>query len=815
MRLFRFLRPAPLMVLLLLVLVGCKSVEEQAEEHFQSGLALMESGDYDRAIIEFRNVFQLNGSHQEARHKLAEIHLDHRDDMRSAYGQYLRLVEQYPDDFKARIALAELAFMVQNWEDVERHGAAVERLNPEDPRSKAIIIARAYRAAALAENNSDLRAQAQAAKALLETQSDSVILRSIVLDSHLRDSDTTAALAQIDWLLERDPDNLTYWRQRLLVLSQRDDMEGIEQQLREMVERFPEDTNNKQSLIRFYMSRGQTDEVETFLRQQVADAGDNETGARADLIRFLAEVRGRAEAREEIDKAIEAGVDTVVFRALRAGMDFEAGAREAAVKELQDVLETAEPSSEVNDVKGVLAKMLQTMGNEVGARALVEELLAEEPGHAEALKMQATWYLQADDIDAAIASLRSALDTDSDDAEAMTLMAQAHQRAGRPELARDFLSLAVDASGNAPTETLRYASLLIEDESYLPAEDILLQALRLAPQNTGILQALGEIYLRTDDAGRLSQVIESLRRMDNPDAVRSANGLEAARINSQSGIEEALQYLEDLANSADASLSSQVALVQALLRTGNTDAALEKARDLQQENPQNEVIQAVLAATETANGNFDTAEALYRDLLATDAQRAGVWGELAKLAMRQGDPDAARTVIDEGLSAVPGDPALLWAKATYEERNGNIDAAIEIYEDLYATRPTSSIIANNLASMLATYRSDEESLERAWTVARRFKETDVPAMQDTYGWIAHRRGDSAEALPYLEAAARGLPSDPIVQYHLAQVYLALEMPAKALAQFRIAVEVAGPIDQRTQIEEARAQVQTLAETVEN
>ena len=85
----------------------------------------------------------------------------------------------------------------------------------------------------------------------------------------------------------------------------------------------------------------------------------------------------------------------------------------------------------------------------------------------------------------------------------------------------------------------------------------------------------------------------------------------------------------------------------------------------------------------------------------------------------------------------------------------------------------------------------------------------MPRLQDTYGWIAHRSGETEEALPYLESAAEGLPNDPIVQYHLAQVYLALGRTEEALGQFRLAVEVAGPADPRPQIADAKAQVQTL------
>ena len=75
--------------------------------------------------------------------------------------------------------------------------------------------------------------------------------------------------------------------------------------------------------------------------------------------------------------------------------------------------------------------------------------------------MRAGWLIDDDRIDEAIVTLRSALGQTPEDAEAMTLMARAHERAGNRDLMADMLSRAVEASGNAPEETLRYARHLI------------------------------------------------------------------------------------------------------------------------------------------------------------------------------------------------------------------------------------------------------------------------------------------------------------------------------------------------------------------
>ncbi|WP_295317705.1 tetratricopeptide repeat protein, partial [Roseobacter sp.] len=138
-----------------------------------------------------------------------------------------------------------------------------------------------------------------------------------------------------------------------------------------------------------------------------------------------------------------------------------------------------------------------------------------------------------------------------------------------------------------------------------------------------------------------------------------------------------------------------------------------------------------------------------------------------------------------------------------------------IYETLYQQNSGALVIANNLASLLVTYREDEESLERAWSIGRRLRSIDLAPIQDTYGWLLHRRGDSEEALPYLESAAEGLPEDPIVQAHLGYVYIALERNNDALKQLQKAVDIAGPVDTRDRIEQARVEVQRLRDLTGN
>jgi tetratricopeptide (TPR) repeat protein len=125
------------------------------------------------------------------------------------------------------------------------------------------------------------------------------------------------------------------------------------------------------------------------------------------------------------------------------------------------------------------------------------------------------------------------------------------------------------------------------------------------------------------------------------------------------------------------------------------------------------------------------------------------------------------------------------------EKANDIDGAIAIYEAIYAEDTGNIVVANNLASLIGAHRMDPASLERAFAIARRLRGINVPAFQDTYGWIEYRRGNYDEALASLEAAAAGLPDDPLVQFHLGMTYAALKRSAEAHATLGKALELAG------------------------
>lgn len=776
-------------------LAACESAEERAEKHYQTGMALLEQGDVDRAMVEFRNVFQLNGRHLEARLTYARLERE-RGSSKAAYSQYLRVVEQYPDNFEALRALSELAVEAQDWKEVERHATAAAAINLDDPLIRAIQNAAAYQATLQSDDSTTRDAVVAEARKLVPELPDSLISRRVLIDYLLRTQDWQDALAEIDAAIVIKPELRDLYTLRLGVLDRLGDTALLEAQLQDMTQRFPDDPAIHATLVRWYLARDNVEAAEGHLRDELVRlSSDPEklTDARMTLVRFLTEVRSPEAARAELDTIIAINPDNAqLFRALRAGLDFDAGQQEAAISEMENILKDAQPSIETNNIRIGLAQMLFTTGNQVGARAQVEQVLANDATQIEALKLKADWLIDDDKTGDAILTLRAALNESPNDPEIMSLMARAHERDGNRDLMREMLSLAVEASNRAPEESLRYALFLASEAEYPTAEEVLLNALRLAPDNLELLATTGRLYLKMEDWLRGQQVIDRLQQIDSPQAKQLANGLTIGLYNAQKRDDDLMSFLQGLSAEGGGGLAADAALIQSYVEAGKTNEALAYAREMLEKAPNDPGRRFIYGSVLSIAGSDAEAETVFRELLADNDQLEGAWQALYGLQAMRGDPDMSLGVLDEALAALPRSVGLRWSKASTLQLKGDLDGAIAIYEELYGENTDSMVFANNLASLLSTVREDPESLERASVVARRLRGSEVPAYQDTYGWIAYRQGNLDEALSYLEPAAKALTGDPSVQFHLGMTYAGLGRTAEALAQFDLAQTLIGP-----------------------
>ena len=760
----------PLAVLLLaavLALSACSSAKERAARHYQAGVALLQKGDVARAMLEFRAVFRSDATHHDARLAYADL-LRRQGNLPEAYAQYRLLVDQYPQDLAGLRALAELSLARGDLPGARAQADGALAVAPDDPGARAVQVALAYRDALNAVDPKAAAAAAAQAAAILATDPGALPARRVVIDDRLRAQDWDGALAAADAGLALTPADRDLAQARLAVLLHRGDAAAIAAELRAMIARFPQDASLPQTLVRWELARHDPDAAEAFLRSRI-DPATADPAPRLALIDFLAAVRGRDAAAAEVAAilAAPAPVDKMPFRLLQAGFRFDAGDRAGAVAELQAILKDAPPGPATEAGQVALARMLDARGDRAGAQALVDAVLAADPWRLDAVVLKAGWLTDADQTDAALVLLRAALGQYPDDAGLMTAMARAYARAGAPELEGEMLARAAEAAGQAPEAAARYARFLIAAGRPQAAAQALSAGLAVTPDDLALLALRGAAALAQGDPAAATADADRLAALATPAAQAAADSLRAQALAAQDRGADLKRLLDTIATGrGPGAAAAGIALVQADVAAGDLAAARARVEALSAAAPDDPGVAATHAAVLAALGRAPEARALLDAFLARTPAAPEAWIALYRITAGAQGPAAAAAVLARARAALPQDPTLLWAEGGAREAAGDTEGAIAAYETLYARMGDDPVIANNLASLLASARSDDASLARAALIARRLQGLPGPAIQDTTGWIAFRQGDAAAALAALTPAAAGLPQDAAVQYHL-------------------------------------------------
>ena len=806
-------RPLTLLALsATLLLSACLDEEERAREFFDSGMALLAEGDSARAAVEFRNVLQYVEDHQGARLELAAI-LEAQNDPAGAYAQYRYVSEVAPDLAAPYQQMARIAIANQNWDEAERTGRRAIELAPDDPLTQAIEVSLGYRQAVLDEAAAEREGLAARARQLLAADPGDLLSRRIVIVDAMASNRPAAALPFIDGAIEQVPQDLRYHVIKLQALQALQQDAEIETHLRQMYAQFPDNRDVQQSLITFYLQRQDLDEAEAFVRELAGeDTGD--VAGFVTVIRMLEQTRGRDAAKAEIERLItvnaEVPENSAFYRSLRASYTFQEGNPEAAITEMQEILETAEPGDQTRRIKGSLAEMLLRTGNRVGGRALIEEILAEDTTNVVALKLRAQLLIDGDQPREAILDLRQALDQSPRDTEILLLLAQAHGRNGSPELQGERLATAVEVSGSGVREALLYSEFLLREDRRAAARNVLADARNAHPTDLDVLARSAQLALEDNVLGLVRGIIADVEKLqDQPRAPELLKGLRTALLLREDRVDEGLALLQEQAGAEGQNVRAVSTVIRTQLQDGRLDEARTYLDEVLAANPDDLPLRIIDAALRVAEGDADAGEQILRDVVAQNPGYEPAATQLYIQLMRTEKRDEAREVLTAALAANANAPRLMLFEAGELEREGNIEGAIAIYETLYASNSGNVIVANNLASLLSTFREDEDSKARAAAVARRLRGTEVPAFQDTYGWLAYQQGNFDEALTYLEPAAEVLASDPLVQYHLGMTYAALDRPEDARAALARAIEIAGPDTTLPQMQKARETMDSL------
>ncbi|MDO5631459.1 MAG: tetratricopeptide repeat protein [Paracoccus sp. (in: a-proteobacteria)] len=793
-----------------MALAACESSKDKAERYYQSAMALLEAGDLDRAAVELRNVFRYDGAHYAARKQLADV-LIQRGDARGGYSQLLRLAEQYPQDAVIRRQLADMAITLGNWDEAERHGREAERLEPGNPELETIILALDYRRAALARDNAALAEVVERVRAKLADDPANLTLLRLLASYYVENDQQAEALEMADALIAAEPESLEPAMLKLGLLSRGDDDVATEAHLQWMIGHFPDNTQVMATQAAWYVSKNQLDQAEQVWRR-MADEGEDGSDASMGLIEFMERYRGTQAALTEAERLSSNATDETarqLYDSMRAYYMFNLGQRDEATELLRTTLTNTQPSPQSNRLRAMLAGMLLNQGQTEEADRLVQEVLEADATNIFALRVKAESLMNNGRANEAITELRRALDQAPRDLDTLNLLATAYERAGNRQLMGETLASAVDISTAAPETSLRYAAFLIQDNRRAAARTVIEDALRNNPSNVALLTTAGRMAVEDQAWARVTEIAAQLEAIQADVAAQSAaSALRSEAMLRQGRVDEGLALMQQRADEGQGNRAAVLSLIRARVMAGQTTEARSYLDGLLAETPDDAELQLINSGLLLSEGKPAEAEQVLRDVIAANPQAPGPVQLLYGQLIAQGRTDDANSLLTEALSRMPEDARLNMIHASVLERDGQVDDALAIYERLYAANPADTVLANNVASLLATWRRDPESLARATAAAQRLRGTTVPPFQDTYGWIAYLNNNAEEGLPYLERAVEGLPQDPLVRFHLGMTQARLGQTEAARASLTTALELAGDRD-LPQMAEAREALAVL------
>ena len=747
---------------------GCESPTEKAIGYLAKAEELYAEGDLVKAEIEVKNTLQISPKNPEARFLMAKISESRNNFPEMA--QNLRVaIESNPDLYEARVKLGTLYVMGGMLEEAQDQA---EYMSAKNLRRADVHILNA-RIAAANGNVETARTELETALAL---EPDNIQALGL-LASVAATTDLDGALALIDQGISIAEDDRQLRMLRIQLLQQAGRNAEVDTEFKALLADHPKEAAYGYQYARFLAEAGRIDEVEAVLLNIIKYDPEN-IQARLALTQFVANTRDAEAAEVLLRKFTDESPEAYELRMALARL-YQATARpDEAYIEYQYIAEKI-PNEDIGlTARARMAGILLSRGEMEEGEALLEEVLLTDTLNSDALLLRGALRVEQKDFRNAISDFRNLLRKEPDNKQAQLLIARTHNAAGDITLAKDAYRRVLGNDPRDASAPLELARILVQEKNFEDAEKVLRTRLELEPNDTRTSRVLIAVLLSKDLTADAEDEARRVANIPGQEAV--GDYLLGGVYQAQGEQEKAIAAFKRSLDKAPSAREPLQGLVAGLVRLGRTDEAVAYLQQLSEKNPDNLYAKTLLGQVLAGSGDAVAAEKILEATLDTNESWLPAYTALAGL--QDGDVGAQIDIYKRGLTAMPGNQEMALLLGTAYERSGRIDDAIAAYEEILEVNPESLAVANNLAALIADYRTDDESLDQALQLALQFEDSDNPAFLDTLGWVYYRLGDYDAAIPYLEQSVDTAGQVPVLRYHLGMAYKAAGKPAEAKEQ---------------------------------
>jgi tetratricopeptide (TPR) repeat protein len=772
-------RMAALLLTLLPLMFGCGGKEERMAAHMEKGKAYYEQANYDKAKVELKNVLQIDPKSADAYYLLGLIE-EEQQNWQSAFADYSKAVELNPDQTQAKAKLGRLYIFSGAVDEADNIANEILARNPGD-------LAARFLKAAVMTRKGDVSGAIQETSQIVAADAAQFDAVSLLGGLYVMQGEDAKAQAILEKGVKASPKNIPLHMDLASLLVRRNEFDKAEEVFKEVVAVDPSKLAYRANLVSFYTRTNQLDKAEKALRDAIA-ADPEDLQRHLLLVEFLATKKTPEQAEKELLSAIEGKPKAYPLRFSLARLYELTGKPAQAEQTYRDIIGLAKTGPEGLKARVLLARTKLATGNAADAEKLLAEVLTENPGDSDALRLRAQMSLAKSDATKSIADLRVVLKDHPDSIEVITLLASAHMANNEPQLAKNAFINAIVRYPNNSNLRVALAEFLAAGKDYDGALKELDTALNADPQNASAYQVKADVQIDRNDWRAAEETLTRLK------AVLPSQPVGYYRLGwlylNQKKYDQAIAEFEVALRKAPDALDPLTAIVTAHLEQGKPDKAVARINKAIQAAPGNPTAYySLLANVYAREKKYTEAETALRQATQSNQKAPGPYVGLANLYAMRGDTKGAVDVLQQGLGASPGDPLpLSFALAVTYERAGDKDKAIAEYEKILQKNPGSDAAANNLAVLLSEVHGNKANLDRALALAKRFENSSNPSFLDTLGWVYFRLGENERALPLLQKAVAMAPNAPARQYHLGMALFKQGDMKSARTHLKLAVD---------------------------
>jgi len=740
------------------VLTAC--AEDDPQQFIKEGQALFEKGDLKEAGVQFKNALQINPQLAEAYYGLALL-AEKSKDMLSMKQNLLDTVRLDPKHFDAHVKLGFL--QLNDIEKAKKHAEVALKLDPKNKTALLldgrVLLSEGDNEGALSRFNQIL------AKDPLNVDAIWSQAYAFLMDKRYGD-----ALASINRGLKDHPESLEMGMLKIKLYKEQKMGDEVNHTYEELVALHPEDKTLRYARLEMLARTSkQVEPVEKALRDALAKDSSDLTLQLA-LVDML-ERNNVDLAEQQLQEFIQASPGDVSLIKRLAGFYIGHENHSKAEELLKQIVDKDPNGNDGLIAKVRLAELAVVQKDKIKAERFVGEVLVVDTANSSALLLRSSFRLEAKDPDGAISDLRIVLRDKPDSEQAMVRMAQAYLLKGEPEIAESNWRKALEVNPANMEAIMPLVAARLKRGDIERAEDLIVKGIKINSNNPVLVEMLAKILILKKDWVGAETAINDLTKYPQYGIV--AQMLTGVMLENQGLYRKAIDVYKAVLLEKPDSETALMSLVQSYKEVKRPEEFVGFLKSFIEKNPGNIHSYNLLAQAYATDKKWVQAEKVLQKALKQEPKSTFTYKLLGAVMLSKGEHAEALGVYEQGLRVMPDNPELMLALAKYYKEVQAFNKAITSYEALLNKFPSVDEAANDLADLLVNTSNDPASLKRAMALVERFKESNNPYAQDTYGWVLFKAGELDQAVSVLKQSAKAVPENADIRYHLGEALYAV------------------------------------------